>query len=41
MELMNHTHGSIIGTLTFFDGKSWNFIWSTIPLLKQLNFAKY
>lgn len=41
MELMNHTHGTIISTITFFDSKSWNFIWSAVPLLKALNFAKY
>ena len=41
MELMTHTHGTIISTLNFFDNKSWNFIWSAVPLLKALNFAKY
>lgn len=38
---MNHTHGKIISTLTFFENKSWNFVWMTVPLLKQVNFALY
>lgn len=34
VELMKHTHGVIIDTLNFFQGKSWNFIWTTVPLMR-------
>ncbi len=41
MEVMNHTHGEIIQTLRFFEGRDWNFIWTAIPLMKSIHFAKF
>ncbi len=41
MELLNHTHGAIVSGLAFFEEKSWSFIWTTVPLLKPINFTDY
>lgn len=41
IEVMKQTHGEMIESLRFFDDKIWNFIWTTIPKLTQMNFTKY
>lgn len=41
MEVMNHSHGEMIQTLRFFEGRDWNFVWTAIPLMKPIHFTKY
>ena len=41
IEVMFHTHGTMIKALHFYEDKIWNFIWMSLPKMQLKSFTKF